>query len=82
MNNFETQYDFIQSGTHKAPVIEGRIVDGLSEITCPYCGRQHTHGKGDGHRLSHCSTGSAREIQLKDGTIVDENKGYYIKNKR
>ncbi|MBK6008810.1 hypothetical protein JJB11_22160 [Ramlibacter ginsenosidimutans] len=42
---------------------------------CPYCGRQHTHGAGDGprptglgHRSAHCSTRSddaARGYELR-----------------
>jgi hypothetical protein len=24
-------------------------------IDCPYCGKEHTHGAGPGHRASHCS---------------------------
>jgi hypothetical protein len=24
-------------------------------IDCPYCGKEHTHGAGPGHRFSHCS---------------------------
>jgi hypothetical protein len=26
-------------------------------ITCPFCGQMHTHGRGYGHRWSHCADG-------------------------
>ncbi len=26
----------------------------LTFITCPFCGREHIHGDGPGHRVAHC----------------------------
>ncbi len=28
---------------------------------CPYCGKRHEHGWGDGHRNSHCGTNTPNE---------------------
>jgi hypothetical protein len=36
---------------------------------CPYCGNGHYHGKGDGHRVSHCPRPHT------------DNKGYVIKTR-
>jgi hypothetical protein len=41
---------------------------------CPYCGRRHSHGIVDGHRVAHCGT-----ILLPVG--VDNSRGYYIKTR-
>jgi hypothetical protein len=32
-------------------------------IDCPYCGREHTHGAGPGHRHSHCLRGDGYFIE-------------------
>jgi len=50
------------SGIPKAKTRAVRRRDGLWDlyITCPYCGKEHHHGGGDGdrpnlgYRLSHC----------------------------
>lgn len=26
----------------------------LTLVACPYCGRRHEHGGGEGHRVAHC----------------------------
>ena len=28
---------------------------------CPHCKRPHHHGKGEGHRVAHCTDGPFRE---------------------
>ena len=43
------------------PVTNGRgqVTHYVGRVTCPHCGRQHTHGLGEsgdlyGHRMAHC----------------------------
>lgn len=40
------------------PLVRAELIQGsygpLYRIRCPYCGRTHHHGAGDGVRLSHC----------------------------
>ena len=41
------------------------------QFECPWCARSHYHGRGDGHRSSHCAMGStwyAPDYQLKQKT--------------
>jgi hypothetical protein len=61
--------------------------------TCPFCGRRHFHGTGrtdwgkrvwvvDGirtlhHRVAHCVPRDV-EITLADGTVVCNERGYYL----
>jgi len=46
---------------------------------CPFCGEQHLHGSGEGHRYAHCSDahGFFNEIIIK-GHIVSQYRGYFI----
>lgn len=46
-------------------------VKGVDLLTfdCPKCGKTHTHGYGEGHRVSHCQAPDAWE------------RGYYLKEK-
>lgn len=46
---------------NEPPIVPAvRNPSGHLTITCPYCGKRHTHGafeslgSGDGHRYSHC----------------------------
>ncbi len=49
---------------------------------CPFCGRRHTHGTGDGHRVSHCpDLGLRKEIKTKDGITLSQSDGYLIKTR-
>lgn len=45
--------------------------DGDMVITCPYCGKRHIHGKGEGHRVAHCLV---RSRDNNGYTIVLEKK--------
>jgi hypothetical protein len=53
---------------------------------CPFCGRRHTHGKGDGHRVPHCSDenghslmfGEERTVTAYDGTVLRQRDGYIV----
>ena len=54
---------------HKATVIigmNGHIETVTVTIKCPYCGEEHIHGFGTGHRVSHCGPGKG------------DNSGYYL----
>ena len=66
---------------HRAPIVIAKRVpkrdNDLLRITCPFCGRRHTHGAvgkgspigaGDGHRAAHC--------------VNPDNPGYYIIEER
>jgi hypothetical protein len=46
---------------------------------CPFCGNQHTHDFGEGHRMAHCTkkSGYSKEITI-DGNILHQSKGYFI----
>ena len=54
---------------------------------CPFCGRHHTHGKGEGHRSAHCmdtlyKSGVRRIVSgffASDGTYLAPKDGYIIK---
>ena len=50
---------------------------------CPFCGSRHKHGKGDGHRVAHCShTQCAKSFTRKsDGKTFKQSKGYFIQTK-
>jgi ribosome modulation factor len=39
---------------------------GRAKITCPYCGRSHTHSWRPGWRVSHC-----RSTRMNDGYIIE-----------
>ncbi len=47
-------------------------------IQCPYCGEEHNHGTGDGHRIAHCSTNRRKEQVDCGGVMVDSSNGYHI----
>jgi Meiotically up-regulated gene 113 len=49
---------------------------------CPFCGRGHVHGKGDGHRVAHCADlGAREEIRAKDGIRLRQSDGYLIRTR-
>ena len=47
---------------------------------CPFCGKRHIHGIGDGHRVAHCMHG-VDTIHAKDGTILHKDKGYIVRTR-
>lgn len=47
---------------------------------CPFCGKRHYHGTGDGHRARHCHGGDS-EIKTNDGTVLLRDHGYIIKTR-
>jgi len=48
---------------------------------CPFCGKRHTHGKGDGHRVSHCAFDDDTFTRKSDGKIFKQSQGYIVKTK-
>jgi len=48
---------------------------------CPFCGKRHIHGKGDGHRGEHCVGGNP-EIIAKDGTKLYQKYGYILRTRK
>jgi hypothetical protein len=48
---------------------------------CPFCGKRHVHGIGDGHRTAHCIDGS-KEITADDGTVLTQDSGYILRTKK
>lgn len=48
---------------------------------CPFCGSNHTHGTGDGHRVAHCETESKKSVIADDGTELFQSNGYVIRSR-
>jgi hypothetical protein len=48
---------------------------------CPFCGRNHIHGAGDGHRVAHCISSEAREKVQVEGVALWKMNGYYLKTR-
>jgi len=49
---------------------------------CPYCGKKHLHGVGDGgggHRVSHCVPKPPRRPWERPRPIPGADKGYILK---
>ncbi|MFL6210227.1 MAG: GIY-YIG nuclease family protein [Pyrinomonadaceae bacterium] len=49
--------------------------------SCPFCGRKHIHGIGDGHRVVHCSSVDAREKIDAGNLTLRQSDGYIIKTR-
>ncbi len=70
--------EFINHNGKKYPIVYRNTP--TDPIDCPYCGRKHTHGTSEGHRIAHCSTEAMkRTVWLDDGDEVDYTHGYHIK---
>ncbi len=46
---------------------------------CPFCGRRHTHGTSDGHRVAHCSDSAREEVRLASGLTLRRDDGYLVR---
>lgn len=57
-----------------------RDEENASTDHCPFCGKRHTFGTGDGHSVVHCSSG-VDMILAKDGTNLIKDKGYIIRTR-
>ena len=49
---------------------------------CPFCGKRHTHGQGDGHRTEHCAFGNDTFTRKSDGKIFKQSQGYVVRTKK
>ena len=49
---------------------------------CPFCGKRHIHGKGDGHRVSHCTSGEDIFTRKSDGKVFKQSQGYIVRTKQ
>jgi hypothetical protein len=48
-------------------------------LACPFCGRCHTHGMGDGHRVAHCANPERPKIALPAGLEIRAADGYIVR---
>lgn len=48
---------------------------------CPFCGQEHSHGIGDGHRVPHCYGKINKTARAKDGTVLEQKKGYIVRTR-
>ena len=46
---------------------------------CPFCGRRHSHGTSDGHRVAHCSDEALEEVHLASGLTLKRKDGYFVR---
>lgn len=44
-------------------------------VLCPYCKCMHRHGKGDGHRVAHCTK------KVSAFGYLGNSRGYIVKTK-
>jgi len=52
------------------PVVKARVVTPKTvQIECPFCGKTHTHGRGDGRRGAHCA---GRQFGMYEYIIKEE----------
>jgi hypothetical protein len=49
---------------------------------CPFCGKRHTHGQGDGHRETHCAFGEETFIRKSNGKVFKQSQGYIVRTKK
>ena len=68
----------------KIPVIlceKRKDIDFGMVFYCEYCKKHHSHGKGEGHRMAHCSFDNPKSPFKETGYILTLNKDY-LKNKK
>jgi len=51
---------------------------GLLTESCPFCGKKHLHGVGDGHRAAHCTVRPV-QVTLPSGRVVSNQHGYILR---
>lgn len=49
------EYGFEETNEYGIPIISCYINGNQYMFYCPYCGKNHGHGIGDGHVLAHCN---------------------------
>lgn len=49
--------------------------------TCIFCGKKHTHGEGEGHRVPHCINDDRliTLIEFKNGVVLNFKDGYILR---
>lgn len=78
----KVEFEILQGS--KIPVLRRNYRAKLTDH-CPYCGKKHRHGTGDGHRIAHCAEEGVVKDKSKifciltDDTIVDGTNGYILK---
>jgi len=75
-SNKTTSLKIAKSGKHEFPIIF-RLEGNEETEACPFCGRTHVHGQGDGHRNAHCSTGEANDVEI-NGQVYKQAYGYVL----
>jgi len=45
---------------------------------CPFCGKRHMHGEGEGHRVAHCLDDVSRPEIAVDDVILRQSDGYMV----
>jgi hypothetical protein len=74
--NDKSYFELKEWGTKLYPIAKRK--KGTSKIDeCPFCGEKHTHGLGNGHRLTHCSGNYFKEIII-NGNVIKQERGYFI----
>lgn len=55
-----------------ADIHKNQYSKGYSLVTreCPYCGKKHNHGAGEGHRVVHCMRKKSEAIRSSGGYVV------------
>ena len=85
------EYDF---WGEKPVVILWRKKGEKKTRNCPFCGKPHLHGAGEGHRIVHCTDFTKQvsgfvktvrpryefEVLATDGTVLKAKDGYIIKH--
>jgi len=68
----------VQGG--RAYAVLWREREGSKSVPCPFCGKGHTHGIGEGHRVTHCIN-PVNQVEASDGTVLFRDNGYIVRNK-
>lgn len=80
----EIEYCYIPFST-KPYLILNRLMGAEKTLPCPFCGVEHIHGWGDGHRLAHCTSPNGlsktkASVTAPDGTVLNQDDGYVLRN--
>jgi hypothetical protein len=82
------QYEVDSEGRKQAVIF--RETERSSTYPCPFCGKKHFHGIGDGERVAHCVPPRDRkgarknkkyksEVTAPDGTVLRKSDGYIVR---
>jgi len=78
--------DYEENNGRKFAILWRRKGNELTD-ECPFCGSNHVHGKGEGHRIQHCVDSTDRKGNIhyvhgffaKDGTYFAPKDGYLLR---